>query len=92
MAKKKSSGDETWGPFYDTYIKGDYEQETPAYREVTTPHGTFGIPPGQVLHFEDVADKDDPEVKIPQPVWEDDPKAKLKKPKKVGGASEVEEA
>jgi hypothetical protein len=65
MAKVES--EEQWGPFYDTYTKEGagglmYQQEQPAYREVSTPFGVFGVQPGEVLYFEQDAEG------VPQPV------------------------
>ncbi len=73
--KKKTSGDETWGPFYATYEKNGqdgfiYEQDIPSYREVSTPHGTYGVPPGAILSFEDKEIVDDGElVVVPSAVF-----------------------
>jgi hypothetical protein len=75
MTKKKTSGDETWGPFYDTYEKNGkdgfiWEQEIPSYREVSTPHGVYGVPAGSILSFEDKEIIDDGElVTVPLAVF-----------------------
>ncbi len=95
MPKKKTSGDETWGPFYDTYNKNGkdgfvYEQEVPSYREVNTPHGTFGVQPGFVLSFEDKTILDgDQEVVIQVAVFEKKKGVKSKPPKKTDRRVEV---
>ena len=89
MAKKKTSGDETWGPFYDTYEKSGkdgfiYEQEVPSYREVNTPHGVYGVKPGMVLSFEDKEIIDDGElIKVPSAVFKEKKGTKNKPPKKT---------
>ena len=88
--RKKSSGDETWGPFYDTYEKPGqdgfiYEQDIPSYREVSTPHGVYGVPAGSILHFEDKEIIDDGElVVIPSAVFKKTKASvKFKEPKKT---------
>ena len=87
MAKKKTAGDESWGPFYDTYEKNGtdgfiHEQEVPAYREVNTPHGVFGVQPGFVLTFKDKTILDgDEEIVVPVAVFTKKEGVKLKKPK-----------
>lgn len=95
MAKKKTSGDQSWGPFYDTYEKNGqdgfvYEQEVPSYREVSTPHGVFGIPAGKVLTFEDKTILDGgEEVVVPSPVLKAKKGVKAKEPKKTDRLVEV---
>ena len=96
MAKKKTSGDETWGPFYDTYEKNGkdgfiYEQEIPSYREVSTPHGVYGVPAGSILSFEDKEIIDDGEiVVVPSAVFKQtEASVKNKPPKKTKNRVEV---
>ena len=77
---KKTVTAESYGPYYDTYIKVDrggveYEQEVPCYREVSTSHGTFGIPKGHKLTFKE-------NEKGVEPVYTKT-KAKARKPKKT---------
>lgn len=89
MAKAKSSGDESWGPFSDTYEKNGpdgfiYEQEVASYREVSTPHGVFGVQPGKVLTFEDkTVIEDGQEIVLPQAVFTDAKDLEYKEPKKT---------
>jgi hypothetical protein len=85
MAKKRST-EESWGPYYETYIKHDaegnaFEQEVPCYREVVTPYGTVGVPAKHKLSF-DVQD-DGEKLKI-TPKFTRVASAKVKKPAKVG--------
>jgi len=87
MAKKKSASGESYGPFYETYIKRDpegveWEQEIPAYREVATSHGRFGVKAGHVLTFEDTIINGE---RVVMPV-QTDKKLKAKRPKKVAAA------
>lgn len=61
MAKKQVAA-QTYGPYFETYIKIDratgdeWEQEVPAYREVQTQYGVFGVPAGRTLSFSVVED------------------------------------
>ena len=93
--KKKAASDESWGPYYDVYEKPGndgfiYEQEVPSYREVHTPHGTYGVPAGQVLTFKDKTIMDGgEEVVIPDPVLTDKKSAKMKAAKKTDRLVEV---
>lgn len=85
MAKKKVT-DQSWGPYWDTYLKTDHEgvqweQEVPAYREVATPHGTFGVPAGHKMTFENGVDKDGEPVTVA--VHTEVKSAKPRKSKKV---------
>ncbi len=95
MAKKKTAGDESWGPFYDTYEKNGkdgyiYEQEVPSYREVNTPHGVYGIQPSHVLTFEDKEITDDGElITVPVAVHTLKKSAKIKPAKKTERLVEV---
>ena len=78
---KKSVSPESYGPYFDTYIKFDregveHEQEIPAYREVSTSHGTFGVPKGHKLTFKT-------NEKGVEPVYTPVKTAKIRKPKKV---------
>ena len=82
MAKKAVTPD-SYGPYYDTYIKFDhegseYEQEVPVYREISTQYGTFGVPKGHKMTFKE-------NEKGVEPVYTKT-SAKAKKPKKVAEA------
>lgn len=92
MAKKKATG-QSWGPYYETYIKFDHdgvewEQEVPCYREVATSLGTFGIPPKYKMTFVEAKDKDGEPVTVPEFTLVKT--AKARKPKKVETAKKVE--
>lgn len=83
MAKKTSAA-ESYGPYYETYIKFDragveWEQEVPTYREVSTSYGIFGVPKGMKMTFK--ADKDGVMVPVHKETT-----AKIRKPKKVEAA------
>lgn len=91
MAKKKATA-QVWGPYWDTYIKKDHagvewEQETPAYREVATPHGTFGVPAGHKMTFVEEMNKDNELVTVPK--FTEVKTAKMKKPKKAGAPEPI---
>jgi hypothetical protein len=92
---KKSVSAESYGPYYDTYIKIDregveWEQEIPCYREVSTSHGTFGVPKRHKLTFKTEDTKDGPAI---VPVYTEVKSSKARKPKTaaVSTTTDIEE-
>jgi hypothetical protein len=59
---KKAVQVTSYGPYFETYTKIDritgeeWEQEVPAYREVQTQYGIFGVPAGATMTFKIVED------------------------------------